>query len=1236
VTESGRRPSSNTPLRRSVSRAPRQFYDTIQPFRPNTANFNFTKMPSSTGTNSFKKKGKPLPPQPAMFKLHSPVVNVAPPPEEEDDDDNSSVASSKSKVPPDDGHAKGGTKPDGEKKNFGVFKPAAVTSDDPRVPPTADTAAAKAKKGSNRETEVDVSSEIEGNSPGAQDVERGDEPDKKPSTVTRKSSAKESGAVGSAERVAETDSKMKSGGNSSEHSADEAQSDENNEGDAAAAGTTGKLAITTEKSTMEPEQDSLMEPGKSSGGVEITATEADNASASESAGKSSEETDNVQEKSTEELTFPSTKSINADENNNVARSPDSIKEWDSPCDDSKKASKKNLSNFSSAQTTNSSKTKNAETTPSKIHDPSSPPSGDATKETNPPSPRGSINSTLIPPHHDFRPENDSDDEGKYKYHHRMALKRPRNSASAIAYAKKMREKELQAQKEKAELATGKKTPGRPQEKAEKVCGSADKGEAAVVDGEATAEGSEVQKVVKTPKTDKKKNAERSTSKVAPSISAELDESFTNDDPSMFRRPKRARLPSMKALESTLYKHTEVVGESGEIERKEATSMNKSPALTIRRGSKRLASASDLVTEDPAIDESSKETSAEKPTKRTRRSAWSTPSKKVATEELKATKSSKGTSRNSAGDSHPSVKNALKVTRNLAKRNVDEGSDMDTKLSEKSSVAVSTRSTRRFSRVREAASAADSSDKDDSHVIEDKSVVVDHKSASQSGTKKPPTYENQYSDDNVSAGKEGSVVATEHIHSSEIVYRRPTRAAKALAIAAMVPDSLSSANNASSTGRRHSNQPVWSQRLPLLRAYYEKYGTCDLNAMKLAGDGKPHPDLKNFVAEIRKQYRKWSRGEASSLTQERVQTLLDMEFNFFPNESGTSRSYRLKRHQELWEQKYAELVKYKEEHGDTLVPCIAGVRSPLANWVRGQRKFYKKVGRAGFPEDRLKKLEAIEFDFNPMKSGDFIKKKKEGNRPKVEATWEKWFAELLRFKKENNNLHISPKDDRYPRLYDWIHLQRKEYKKYIAGEKSRMCEDWVNKMKAVGFDFAPMQSENYGDQIKQRFKFLERHHELWNRQYENLKKFHKKHGHCYVFRNSKDGITLANWIHCQRKQRKLFDKGEHCVLTPERIRLLDDINFDWAPSKSGAIVKMRQKEFDEEWESKFRSLCNYKRKEGHCKPSKDVPKLGVWCKRMRSLYAKNKAGEKTTLTQEKTAKLESIGFEFEPTSTAVSA
>ncbi len=242
----------------------------------------------------------------------------------------------------------------------------------------------------------------------------------------------------------------------------------------------------------------------------------------------------------------------------------------------------------------------------------------------------------------------------------------------------------------------------------------------------------------------------------------------------------------------------------------------------------------------------------------------------------------------------------------------------------------------------------------------------------------------------------------------------------------------------------------------------------------------------------------------------------------------------------------------------------------------------------------------------------------------------YFA-IIPEQKENNHLHVSPKDDRYPRLYDWIHLQRKEYKKYIAGEKSRMCEEWVNKMKAIGFDFAPMQSENYGDQIKQRFKLIERHHDLWNRQYENLKKFHRKHGHCFVSRNSKDEITLANWIHCQRKQRKLYDKGEHCVLTPERISLLDDIQFDWAPSKSGAVTKMRQKELDEEWESKFRSLCNYKRKEGHCKPSKDVPKLNIWCKRMRSLYAKNKAGEKTTLTQEKTAKLESIGFEFEPTS-----
>ena len=146
----------------------------------------------------------------------------------------------------------------------------------------------------------------------------------------------------------------------------------------------------------------------------------------------------------------------------------------------------------------------------------------------------------------------------------------------------------------------------------------------------------------------------------------------------------------------------------------------------------------------------------------------------------------------------------------------------------------------------------------------------------------------------------------------------------------------------------------------------------------------------------------------------------------------------------------------------------------------------------------------------------------------------------------------------------------------------------------------------------------------------LKAFKKKTGHCYPARNSIEESTIASWIHVQRKQKVKHDKGEYSSLTEERIQLLDGIGLDWAPSKSGGLNNPnhpRRKINDKEWETTFKELVAFKKKHGHTQPGKSVKVLGGWVCRMRALYAKRARGDETTLTDDKIAKLESIGFQF---------
>ena len=107
-----------------------------------------------------------------------------------------------------------------------------------------------------------------------------------------------------------------------------------------------------------------------------------------------------------------------------------------------------------------------------------------------------------------------------------------------------------------------------------------------------------------------------------------------------------------------------------------------------------------------------------------------------------------------------------------------------------------------------------------------------------------------------------------------------------------------------------------------------------------------------------------------------------------------------------------------------------------------------MGREGFPENRLQKLESIGFDFDPIQSGAYIAKKKATLRPKVEQTWNKWFNELLQYKKDHGNILVSPST--HGSLFNWMHCQRKEYKKYSEGDdKASMTEKWIKKLDKIG-------------------------------------------------------------------------------------------------------------------------------------------------------------------------------------------
>ena len=146
--------------------------------------------------------------------------------------------------------------------------------------------------------------------------------------------------------------------------------------------------------------------------------------------------------------------------------------------------------------------------------------------------------------------------------------------------------------------------------------------------------------------------------------------------------------------------------------------------------------------------------------------------------------------------------------------------------------------------------------------------------------------------------------------------------------------------------------VWKQRLNELKAYKQKHGDC-----LVSRNYEPNKKLGSWVKRQRYEYKKWLREDDAFISQERIDQLNKIEFVW---EVGTGNN---RRDDMLWKQQFNELVKYKEKHGDCLVPQKYKNSVKLGNWVKRQRREYKKWLKgedAPITQERIEQLEGIDF------------------------------------------------------------------------------------------------------------------------------------------------------------------------------------------------------------------------------------------------------------------------------------
>lgn len=166
--------------------------------------------------------------------------------------------------------------------------------------------------------------------------------------------------------------------------------------------------------------------------------------------------------------------------------------------------------------------------------------------------------------------------------------------------------------------------------------------------------------------------------------------------------------------------------------------------------------------------------------------------------------------------------------------------------------------------------------------------------------------------------------------------------------------------------------------------------------------------------------------------------------------------------------------------------------------------------------------------NNLDSSTASLKDKQGRRFRdYEADqWTERFTELLQFKDANGHCLVPHTYPSNPLLSQWVKRQRYQFKLKALGRHSTLTDDRQQMLEAAGFVWHCHQAS-------------------WYEKLDALQKYQAHYGDCRVPPNYHDR-SLAVWVKCQRRQWKLFRKGQRCSITKHRIDVLDKMGFEWNP------------------------------------------------------------------------------------------
>ena len=286
----------------------------------------------------------------------------------------------------------------------------------------------------------------------------------------------------------------------------------------------------------------------------------------------------------------------------------------------------------------------------------------------------------------------------------------------------------------------------------------------------------------------------------------------------------------------------------------------------------------------------------------------------------------------------------------------------------------------------------------------------------------------------------------------------------------------------------------------------------------------------------------------------------------------------------WEDYYMAAAAYRAEHGDLLIPqrYVTEDGKCLGRWLTSQRRIHNSEHGGTLTGEQEIRLEALGIVWDSL----------------PEAAWEAHYAEAARYREEHGHLNMPVKyvDGTGFALGIWLQrmrLKRQRWDELTGQEQEQLtrldglgmvwnCHDWqwqhnlalcrayaakhgnllipvdyrAEDGTALGQWIVNLRSARKGNMPARRLSeeqitqldelgmvWDSAREDRWMQWYGEAKAYYQAHGNLAVRKDfvTEDGHALGVWLVNQRANRR---RGQGRAMTPERVRLLDDIGMRW--------------------------------------------------------------------------------------------